>query len=85
MEQEGGKAGRFRDGSEIVIGACIEVHRCLGPGLLESAYELCLAHELYLRGLRVEGQRPVPLRYKGVRPARAPFFRGDDACRMLHA
>jgi hypothetical protein len=53
MEQEGGKAGRFGDGSEIVIGGCIEVHRQLGPGLLESAYELCLAHELQLRGLRV--------------------------------
>jgi GxxExxY protein len=66
MEQEGGKAGRFGDGSEIVIGACIEVHRHLGPGLLESAYELCLAHELELRGLRVERQRPVPLRYKGI-------------------
>ena len=66
MEQEGGKAGRFRDGSESVIGACIEGHRYLGPGLLESAYELCLAHELQLRGLRVERQRPVPLRYKGI-------------------
>jgi GxxExxY protein len=50
----------------VVIGACIEVHRHLGPGLLESAYELCLAHELQLRGLRVERQRPVPLLYKGI-------------------
>jgi GxxExxY protein len=66
VEQEDGKAGSFGDGSEIVIGACIEVHRHLGPGLLESAYELCLAHELELHGLRVERQRHVPLRYKGI-------------------
>ena len=67
MEQEGGKTGRFGDGSEEVIGACIEVHRHLGPGLLESAYEECLAHELKLRGRAVERQVPVPLAYKGVR------------------
>ena len=45
------KTGRFEDGSDEVIAACIEVHRHLGPGLLESAYELCLAHELSLRRL----------------------------------
>jgi GxxExxY protein len=66
VEQEGGKTGRFGDGSDVVIGACVEVHRHLGPGLLESAYELCLAHELEVRGLRIERQRPVPLRYKGI-------------------
>jgi len=52
--------------SESVIGACIEVHRHLGPGLLESAYEQCVAHELTLRGLRFERQRAVPLDYKGM-------------------
>ena len=52
-KQEDGKTGRFGDGSDTVIGACIEVHRHLGPGLLESAYEQCLVHELALRGLRV--------------------------------
>ena len=67
MEQEDRKTGRFEDGSEEIIGACIEVHRHLGPGLLESAYELCLAHELSLRGLRFERQRPVPVKYKGAR------------------
>ena len=46
MEQEGRKVGRFEDGSADVIGAMIEVHRCLGPGLLESAYEACLCAEL---------------------------------------
>jgi GxxExxY protein len=66
MQQEGGKAGRFGDCSEQVIGACIEVHRALGPGLLESAYEQCLAHELSLRGLPFERQRPVPVVYKGI-------------------
>ena len=42
-----------------VIGAAIEVHRLLGPGLLKSAYELALEHDLLLRGLRVERQKPV--------------------------
>src|SRR5262245_11505400 len=53
--------------TEAIIGACIEVHRHLGPGLLESAYEQCLCYELGLRGLAFERQRSVPLRYKGVR------------------
>jgi GxxExxY protein len=64
---EPGKEGRFGDGSDEVIGACIEVHRHLGPGLLESAYEACLCHELHLRGFRFERQRPLPVEYKGVR------------------
>jgi len=49
-----------------IIGAAIEVHRVLGPGLLESAYQKCLAHELRLRGLYVESEVPVPLTYKGL-------------------
>ena len=66
MEQEDTKTRRgFDDGSEEVIGACIEVHRHLGPGLLESAYEASLCHELGLRGLRFERQKRVPLVYKG--------------------
>lgn len=52
--------------TEQVIGAAIEVHRALGPGLLESAYEACLAHELAARGLHVERQVALPVRYKGV-------------------
>jgi GxxExxY protein len=47
-----------------IIGAAIEAHKHLGPGLLESAYEECLAHELQLRKLRVERQKPVPVVYK---------------------
>jgi GxxExxY protein len=52
--------------SQAVIGAAIEVHRCLGPGLLESVYEAALCQELWLRGLRVERQVPVRVVYKGV-------------------
>ncbi|HKB56818.1 MAG TPA: GxxExxY protein [Lacunisphaera sp.] len=52
--------------TEQIIGAAIEVHREKGPGLLESAYENCLAHELGLRGLQVTCQVAVPLVYKGV-------------------
>lgn len=48
-----------------IIGAAIEVHRHLGPGLLESAYEECLCRELSLRGIGVERQKPLPVAYKG--------------------
>jgi GxxExxY protein len=50
-----------------IIGAAIEVHRFLGPGLLESAYEECLCHELALRNLSVQRQVPVPVVYKEVK------------------
>jgi len=50
-----------------IIGAAIEVHRFLGPGLLESAYEECLCHELTLRSLSVQRQVPVPVVYKEVK------------------
>ena len=53
--------------TEAIIGAAIEVHRLLGPGLLESAYEECLCHELSLRGLSFERQVPLPVIYKGVK------------------
>jgi len=53
--------------SHRILGAALEVHRTLGPGLLESAYEECLAYELGLRGLPFERQRPLPLRYKEIR------------------
>lgn len=52
--------------SHQVIGLCIEVHRELGPGLLESAYEEALAYELTKAGLVFERQRDVPLHYKGI-------------------
>lgn len=53
--------------TEQIIGAAIEVHRVLGPGLLESAYEQCLAHELAARGLPFRRQVDVPVTYKGLR------------------
>ena len=53
--------------TERIIGACIEIHRALGPGLLESAYETCLCHELTLAGLRFERQKPLPVVYKDVK------------------
>ena len=52
--------------TEAIIGAAIEVHRALGPGLLESAYEACLAYELVHGGLRMERQKELPLCYRGV-------------------
>ena len=64
MQQGGGEPRRNWDGTGDVIGACIEVHRHLGPGLLESTYEHCLCHELALRNLPFERQVVVPVRYK---------------------
>ena len=61
---------QFRDINQItgeIIGAAIEVHKILGPGLLESAYEECLCHELTLRGLQFERQKELPIDYKGNR------------------
>ena len=52
--------------SDQIIGAAIEVHRELGPGLLESAYQACLVHELSLRGICFVSQLELPLSYKGV-------------------
>ena len=63
---------RHREGEEndprtrSIIGAAIEVHRQLGPGLLESAYEECLCHEFHLRGLAFERQVNLPISYKGL-------------------
>ncbi len=56
----------FDELSYRIIGCALEVHRVLGPGLLESAYERCLAQELSLAGLKFELQRPQPVHYKGA-------------------
>lgn len=56
----------IKDISNDVIGAAIEVHKVLGPGLLESCYEKALKHELELRGFRVKSQQRVPIMYKGI-------------------
>ena len=52
--------------TEAIIGCAIEVHRAVGPGLLESAYEICLCRELSLQNITFECQKPLPLSYKGV-------------------
>jgi GxxExxY protein len=57
--------GSFDALSSQIIGAAIEVHRHLGPGLLESAYEICLAEELSLRGIGFERQVALPAVYRG--------------------
>ena len=70
------EAQRHREDEELghkdprtstIIGAAIEVHRRLGPGLLESAYEECLCHELHLQGLQFRRQVEVPVIYKGLK------------------
>jgi len=53
--------------TDAILSAAIEVHSSLGPGLLESAYEACLMHELIVRGCRVRRQVELPVTYKGVR------------------
>ncbi len=67
--------------SHEIIGACMEVHRVLGPGLLESAYQECLARELTLRVIPFEKEKPFPVEYKGVRVDcgyRVDFLVGDQ-------
>jgi GxxExxY protein len=67
VEQEGHELRKeFGDGTREVIGALISVHRALGPGLLESAYEACVCRELELRGLHYARQVPVPVFYRGL-------------------
>lgn len=57
----------FEKITKDIIGAAIEVHRHLGPGLLESAYEECLSYELQQKGYNIERQKPVPVVYKEVK------------------
>jgi len=53
--------------TERIISAAIDVHKLLGPGLLESVYETCLCHELQIRGIAYERQKSLPVVYKGIR------------------
>jgi len=57
---------QFNNLTQTIIGKAIEIHRILGPGLLESAYQKCLAYELKQAGLKVEEEYPVPIIYKEV-------------------
>jgi GxxExxY protein len=61
------KYGRLNELTSEIIGAAIEVHSILGPGLLESAYEQCMCRELALRKIRFTKQRPLPIEYKGLK------------------
>src|SRR3990170_2814220 len=63
----GGSMYQLNQLSGSIIGAAIEVHRILGPGLLESAYEECLSHELTSRGLSIDRQKPVPIIFKNIK------------------
>ena len=65
----------MNDLTERVIGACIEVHRNTGPGLLESAYQQCVCRELNLREIPFQLQVPIPVKYKGTQLDRG--FRAD--------
>jgi len=57
----------FNELTDAIIGGAVEVHRALGPGLLESTYEMCLCRELNIRGIPFERQVPIPVEYKGVK------------------
>jgi len=61
------KGRSFDEITEAIIGSAINVHRELGPGLLESAYEACMVYDLGQAELRVEQQKPLPVVYQGVR------------------
>ena len=58
---------KINDLTREIIGAAIEVHRELGPGLLESSYQICMRRELELRGIPFEYEKPLPVIYKGMR------------------
>ena len=66
MNREDAEAQRLDGLTHKILGASIAIHRALGPGLLESAYEECLCHELDLEGLAFQRQKPLPVRYKSV-------------------
>jgi GxxExxY protein len=67
MNHRGTETQRINALTERIIGYCIEIHRTSGPGLLESAYEECLCFELASANIKFERQRPLPVKYKGVR------------------
>ena len=67
MHRRDAEAQRVNEVTDGIIGASIEVHRALGPGLLESAYEECLCYELEGRGISIQRQVPLPVEYKGIK------------------
>ena len=66
MHRRDAEVQRVNEVTDGIIGASIEVHRALGPGLLESAYEECLCYELEVRGIPIQRQVPLPVVYKGI-------------------
>jgi GxxExxY protein len=67
-DRGGRRASEERDElTQTIIGSAMEVHRALGPGLLESTYEMCLCRELSIRGIQFERQVPISVAYKGVK------------------
>ena len=56
----------FSELSNLVIGSALEVHKTLGPGLLESTYQECMAYELKMRGISFQAEHPLPVQYKGI-------------------
>src|ERR687885_427148 len=67
MNRGDAEAQRINQITEKIIGCAIEVHRALGPGLLESAYEECVCYELYQAEMKFRRQVPLPVAYKGVK------------------
>lgn len=67
LTQEEGKFMEINEITKEVIGAAVEVHKQLGPGMLESAYEECLCYELENRGFSIQRQKPVPIVYKDIK------------------
>jgi GxxExxY protein len=74
MNRRDAETQSFKEITERVIGACIDIHRQLGPGLLESACEKCLCCELSMLGIRFKRQKSLPVKYKTVNP--------DGGCRL---
>ena len=62
--EEGEKLNKV---TEAIISVAVDVHRALGPGLLESAYEACMVYDLAKAGLKVEQQKPLPIFYRGIK------------------
>ena len=67
IHEETSNVMEFDQISGTIIGCAIDVHKLLGPGLLESAYEECMVYELLAKGLVVERQKPIPVIYKDIR------------------
>ena len=81
LRQRVGMKDRLNATTDTIIAAAIAVHRALGPGLLESAYEACLAYELHKRGVSFEKQKPLPVVYGDVKidcAYRMDFVVNDD-------